>query len=236
MYRFVLGLAYLSAPVVPFNFEGSPYPGVNVPLWSIQYEFFCYCLVPLILLWRGRAREWYALTVLLCLLYVVARWPGAPGFFALFSGSLGRLLMFFFMGGVVYFALSLHRPRYLWLIVSAVAMVFSLKSEVLFELAMASFGAYLLFSMMWAPALNGSLPRLNADVSYGVYLYGWPISKMLYSASPEMSAPMNAAVSLALAIIAGSLSWVVVEERFLRRNRSHVALKTSHGHSEKGGE
>ena len=54
------------------------------------------------------------------------------------------------------------------------------------------------------------------DVSYGTYLYGWPIQQLLVIGGVHsLGLPVMLASSLGLSLAAGTASWFVVERRFL---------------------
>jgi peptidoglycan/LPS O-acetylase OafA/YrhL len=76
------------------------------------------------------------------------------------------------------------------------------------ELAMVTFGAVTLFWMAFRMRL-GRLQRVNDswDISYGVYLYGWPIATYIRWIEPSISPWVLAAVTLPLAFLCGAASW-----------------------------
>jgi peptidoglycan/LPS O-acetylase OafA/YrhL len=81
------------------------------------------------------------------------------------------------------------------------------------EIAVALFGGYLLFWFAFLPNTS-ALNRINnsVDLSYGTYLYAWPIQKLLIR---FMHDPSPWFVILATAIGAGILayiSWMTVEK------------------------
>ncbi|MGE8398267.1 MAG: acyltransferase family protein, partial [Comamonas sp.] len=58
--------------------------------------------------------------------------------------------------------------------------------------------------------------RLPADISYGVYLWGWPVQQMLVWMWPDIGAKVHLMASLALAMLCGALSWYVLEKPGIR--------------------
>lgn len=79
------------------------------------------------------------------------------------------------------------------------------------ELGLAIFGSYLLIAIGRSAAPR-ALARLNStDVSYGTYLYAWPISQGLIVAIPAMSPAGLALLTMPLAMLAGLVSWLAVE-------------------------
>lgn len=58
------------------------------------------------------------------------------------------------------------------------------------------------------------------DVSYGTYLYGWPIQQLLVIGGVgALGVPVMIALSVPLSVLAGTASWFAVERRFLPRAR-----------------
>ena len=54
--------------------------------------------------------------------------------------------------------------------------------------------------------------RFAADISYGVYLWGWPVQQLLVHAFPGMDVQMHRAVAVVLACALGALSWYLLEK------------------------
>jgi peptidoglycan/LPS O-acetylase OafA/YrhL len=74
-------------------------------------------------------------------------------------------------------------------------------------------GTYLIFFVGFR-SRSTLLRTINArnDISYGVYLYAWPIEKLLIMYLGFTSMIVLGAVTLILAFAAGYLSWVYVEK------------------------
>lgn len=214
------GAALLQPPAVPPVFAGSHYPRVNGAMWTIGYEFICYLTVlgaGLLGLLRRR-RAWLAATAAVLGTLLLHR-------FGLFAGTaadgvlghpLARLLSFFLTGG----AFFLYRERVpftraLALAAGAVLLV-GLFSWRLSEFTVAVAGGYLLLSLAFAP--NAAVAGFNRlpDVSYGVYLYGWPLQKLLLWYIPALSPWLLFALAWVAALACGTLSWYAIEQPFLR--------------------
>jgi peptidoglycan/LPS O-acetylase OafA/YrhL len=84
------------------------------------------------------------------------------------------------------------------------------------ELFLASIGGYvILYAAMKRSVLLSCFNRLP-DVSYGVYLYGWPIQKLFLWYIPTLSPLMLFALSAPAAVVLGSVSWYLIEKPALR--------------------
>ena len=83
-------------------------------------------------------------------------------------------------------------------------------------------GGYSLFSFAfqrlpahgWFGTLQGFVRR--NDLSYGVYIYGWPVQQILISLLQLRSPWLLMPLALTLAAACAFVSWHVVEKPFLR--------------------
>jgi peptidoglycan/LPS O-acetylase OafA/YrhL len=68
--------------------------------------------------------------------------------------------------------------------------------------------------------------RLKVDVSYGVFLWGFPIQQALAHWSPGMGRTENYLLAMLLAILIGFFSWAVIEKRSIQfGKRITVAIR-----------
>ena len=213
--RFFKQLVKLCAPVTPPVFAGHPYPFVNGAMWTIHYEFSCYILVLALGLAGILARTrivvglWLAS---LALLVAHALHPFAPGELAEFDmGSVLRFLAMF-LAGTAMFRTGFHRRRSPLLIGLAVAVLAAgLTTHLTAEPAIAVAGAYLLFVIGFTPLRHPEARKLP-DVSYGLYLYGWPVQKLVVAALVAPTPPVVFALSLVGGLALGAASWFLVEK------------------------
>jgi peptidoglycan/LPS O-acetylase OafA/YrhL len=222
----VSSIMQLKAPTVPKIFAGTPYPVINGAMWSIFYEVRCYLLVAII----GLAGVRHQRTIwVICLIATLALLPindqlnklSFPGSYRLIDSpsSFFRLLTFFSVGACFYLFRNVIILKGSLAAVATLIAVILLFHPDLASLGLATFGAYALFWVAFAsvPALN-TFKRLD-DVSYGLYLYGWPIQKMLNWYFPTSPVWLLLVIALALALVAGYISWHVVESPFLKSKK-----------------
>jgi peptidoglycan/LPS O-acetylase OafA/YrhL len=89
------------------------------------------------------------------------------------------------------------------------------------EIAVASADAYLLLYLGNKKSVLSRHFNRVPDISYGTYLYGWPIQKLLLWHIPTLSPWALFSVSAPLALIAGTTSWYLIEKPALQfKNRS----------------
>ncbi|MDB5686610.1 MAG: acyltransferase, partial [Rhizorhabdus sp.] len=216
------------------------YPHPNLPMWTIAYEFRCYLLVALLCetgwLWRRPAILW--LTAVSAALFLFANHPSIlwhlqdmevpmPMVVAIGHPWLTfRLVMVFAIGA----AFNLCRHVFAERVNGRIALfglfcvILCLCHTPIAEPGLLLFGGFPLFWLAFKAKL-GWLGRINSrhDISYGTYLYGYPISFALKYWQPDMGLLPFTLASLVLAGLCGALSWFGLEmwmPGLLRRLRS----------------
>ncbi|TNM64745.1 acyltransferase [Aliirhizobium smilacinae] len=217
--RFVV--TALALQPAPFNgFSGLPYNSLNGSLWTISYEFRCY-IFALVAGSMGLVAKRQLFAAMSIVLVALTSLPlpntmnGAVAFFTGYPFDMVRFLAAFSVGACFY----LYRDRIPLrgdIAACCAAMLLALTAIETFEVAaFVVFGGYLIFWFAFAVKSPG-ISRINGDddVSYGVYLYGWPISSSLVYFLGVSSPTLLIVLSLPLAYIAGYLSWIYIERRF----------------------
>jgi peptidoglycan/LPS O-acetylase OafA/YrhL len=225
----------LRSPQMDGSFSGLPYSGLNGSMWTIAYEFRCYLLVlalwPLGLLDRK-----------LLLLFLVAAALAISsvdvGLFRWFPDKLVaifgdpfwslRLTAVFGCGALFH----LYRDRITFTNVAACLCGASLLIALFFRPiavpAVAILGGYVLF---WF-AFNVRSSQLSAigqriDISYGTYLYAWPLQNLLVWLYPAIPPWLVFAAATIGAGMLGLFSWLFVERPFLQLKSSNKLLRPS---------
>ncbi|HXQ52768.1 MAG TPA: acyltransferase [Stellaceae bacterium] len=185
---------------------------VNGSLWTLRYEFEMYLMV-LALGVTGLLR----LPVLLALLALglaCIQFQQVPALDAL--GGWGWMLSFFVAGMVLY---KLRGTRIFDGRIALLALI-GLVATVRFGgfiLMFSIFGCYVALYL----ALHPRLPRIPAarwgDLSYGLYIYGWPSEQAVIWALGGHATQMQVfLLALPLAALLAFVSWHVVEQPALR--------------------
>lgn len=213
---------------------------LNMPAWTIAYEFRCYLLtLALGTLGLLRRPSWMLLLTGGALLAAFIgeqdfiRWrfqalEHLPGWEETFGTVyiLLRLAAPYLVGACIY----LFWPRIKPHLTPATAFVGLLGCIALLGVstpvacaALSTFGAAMLFWLAFGAQL-GPLQRINCrwDVSYGVYLYGWGVESVIFAYYPGLSAIELSLAALAAALACGAASWWGVEKSakdLLRRGR-----------------
>lgn len=200
-------------------FPDNPYPhAVNGSLWTLKYEVACY-IGGAILLSTGRWRRALVLLVwgISMTGTILLGDPHQHSGLLYHVGQLFWLFRFYGAGMLCY----LYRDRiplntgYGWL--AALGVVLAIASP-LFTEALALGGAYTVLVLAYhAPRWFKRLTR-KGDMSYGVYIYAFPVQQALVPFSLSLSWPALANMALAFPITLGLawLSWHYVEAPALR--------------------
>ena len=217
-------LAFLISPHAPGVFEGTSYAHLNSATWTIAYEFRCYLLI----LGLGVAgllhRPW--LIAALAVGFQAAHQLVDPAVFARIEqhlpyaqwwlGSLSamlRLASIFLAGTLFYLLRSKVRFTAGGVAFAVVACGICLMVPALAEPGLGVFGGYLIFA---AATVGGRtwIARINDrnDISYGTYLYAWPIEKLLFWYFPAAPLLAVGAATLGGALLLGAASWFGVEK------------------------
>ncbi len=210
----------LDFPQTPPTFADGLGGLVNGSMWTIQYEFLCYLMLlgfGVVGLLRSRT----VMTVLwlssASLFIVVLLQQGTGTGDATLGGGYTahrmNLLRFvpFFLAGAAINRLSLHRFRSRWLVGGAACLlVAGLSFRPTAEISMMTVGAYLLIVLAYTPIPGRRILRYP-DVSYGLYLYAWPVQIVLIHSG--VTAPLAVlALSMPITLVFALASWFVVEK------------------------
>lgn len=190
---------------LPGVFETHPDKAVNGSIWSLPYEVRLYAYLALLggLSVLKSGRYFFA-----CLII------GLAYFFDLFSyvhftvDKSWRNLGPFFMAGAFCWiyrkSIVLSAPILMLMIIGCIAFNKTDKFIYFYFITL----IYGTFYLAYIPQINWNPKK---DLSYGVYLYGWPIQQLVFHFVPGCSAELNAVVSMACALVMGYLSWTFVE-------------------------
>jgi peptidoglycan/LPS O-acetylase OafA/YrhL len=207
---------------------GNPLPLVHGTLWTIQYEFDCYLIIGLIGaagLLKPNLRPFTFVAIALALAtgwfvrFPTINW-GLPSLFLSSPERWPDLFPFFFLGSAFY----LFRER-----VPKSAALFGISvASIAFSFAFAGAhwalllaGTYVVLYISLSCAAELKLLGRRVDLSYGVYLFGWPIQQLLlYVFQQKLAAISLFVTSLPLSYSAAWASWTWVERpclAFVRR-------------------
>lgn len=209
---------FKSAAALPGVFENNPLQFPLGTVWTLKYETLCYIGVLVAGFAGVLARPRIALAAMLALtLAVILREVLTP------NGPKGtetvfRLPLIFLAGGVIY----LYRekvPLSLPFLALALAALVPLSFTPLYKAALYLVTAWGILVLALAPVLTRRSTEPPADLSYGVYLYGWPVQQALHALLPSLGAVALLWPSLAATVVVAALSWYLVEKPALGLKR-----------------
>lgn len=210
--RVCFGLVTLSQPQLTGAFQGAHYTALNGSLWTIRYEFICYIIV-MVAHAAGLLRHRPAYLAIIAALFVTTALVLLPGMHPVAKAYNGvRLTAFFLTGGAFYLYRSNIRYDDRLAVVAALVLLASMSNAYTANVGIAVAGGYLLFWLGFR-SLGSTIQGVGQknDISYGVYLYAWPIQNLVAWYAPGVSPWVVFLVSTPAAYLFGAISWVLVE-------------------------
>lgn len=221
---YLWGNAFLEMKVydVSGTLADVPYPSVwNGSLWSLHYEFLCYLILAATGTWAAFSRSRRNIGLLFLLSVVLhANITTVSSYVTQGDIPLLMSLVPFFLGGA-----ALYRYRTV-LRPSGVGAALAAAASVTVIWLVPSWGPQLvapaiLYTLLW---LGAALPSPRAvkkhDVSYGMYIYAFPLQQSLALLGAEaLGAPAFILLSIAATIPLAVASWFIVERPAVLRAR-----------------
>jgi peptidoglycan/LPS O-acetylase OafA/YrhL len=207
---------FKSATTLPGVFEGNPLRWPISTVWTLRYELFCYAgLLAYGALGGFRRREIMLIGAAAAALALIVL--GLRGEIPKGQETALRLPLIFACGALAW----LYRDRIPLSLGVVAAIVFALPLAALaappvYKPLLFAGSAYLFLWIAMAPGLSHPRFEPPGDISYGVYLYGWPIQQTLQALFPSVSGWTMLPAALALTCAAATLSWLAVEKPALR--------------------
>ncbi len=213
LWRFITATltSFKSNIALPGVFATNPFSFPMGTVWTLKYEVICYAgvfaaglagLLRQRLLMLGLAA---ALT-----LAVVAREVAAPDGAKGIETSL-RLPLIFLAGGLGWLWRDRLRVSGAGVLL-AIGLVLLLAPTPLYKAALYLATTYAMLALALAPEFTRHATEPPGDISYGVYLYGWPVQQALVALFPAAGAWALLFPALALTALIGIASWLLVEK------------------------
>lgn len=213
-------LLFHNQATLPGVFQGNTWhPDVNGSLWTLRYEASWYLVIPLVCAaGAGMARR-LAPALLAAALTAVAVMPLGTGRPLPLELDLSLVLVLgcFALAGMVLYLFRDAVPMRGWLALLLLALwVATWRTPLLNVTAVLAFGYSAVYAATRKPPLGGRL-QPAADISYGVYLYGFLAEQIADWALGSHATPLFVLLlGGALAVGVAMLSWAWVEAPALR--------------------
>jgi len=213
--------AILRHPYVEYSlpgvFEHSNYPLTNGSIWTIRYELIMYAMLLAAGLCGVFRHRLFATVVLVALLVTSMFFPQEIQLIGLLNIDIGGRLPAFFAFGAL---LALYKDQAsinIRLVCGLVLIAWIFRNGSAFQFV---FYPAFLMTALWLMTTDPiKALRLPGDFSYGVYVFGWPIQKVIAADFPNFGIHANQAVTIAISLAAASLSWYVIEKPCIRFGR-----------------
>ena len=217
-YFLVNASLLLSRFQLPGVFETHPLDVVNGSLWTLPNEARLYILLMfawlLGLLAAKRYTPLWALAMLVG--YALARhyWP-LPDHIQ----KYGECTAFFITGTLLW----VNRERIRLSSIAVVALLALFAALRGTNWSHLPYFALLTYGTLWL-GLRVRLPMIrHTDLSYGLYLYGWPAQQLAWMLPAGKGIAGNIVIATAIALACAALSWFLVERPALRLKKRFVA-------------
>jgi peptidoglycan/LPS O-acetylase OafA/YrhL len=217
----------LRDPHTPPVFMGTVVGTVNGAMWTISFEFRCYLAVLVLELLRVyRSRVVLVILAIVTGLYACIAVP-VPGptdsqhyVFGLHALKLSDWMLWFFalfLSGSCFYVwrdrIRFHPAAWLVSLVILGAGLFHYETvRPAFLLA----GAYVVFGAASSPLLRPRGSLAQVDRSYGLYLYGWPVTKLANWYIPSLDPLSLFVATYVIAFALATLSWRLIEAPALK--------------------
>ena len=216
-----------AATGLPGVFTANPHPSVmNASIWTLKYEVACYVVLALVGFVGVLNKHRFAWLL-------AASWAIAGGFlFSRFGCDAAPIyqvarLWLCFSFGVGLYVFRDHIPLSITGVL-ALGFAFWMARGTGWERIVSLFATG--YGAVWlAKVSTGRLRELTnqIDLSYGIYIFGWPITQTLILTWPTIGTLALVTASLILAVSVALPSWFLIERPALRSRGLVVSLLRS---------
>lgn len=208
----VLNILYVGINGTPQNI---PWPGVwNGSLWTLLFELMCYIAVAVLGVIGLLKRRWIIPSIFGVALCATA-WVSYP-IFALqtIPQIIARFAVMFAAGALLYRVKDVIPARWSWVVICmtiVLASAFLPNYRVIGALPLA-YAVIVVGALVRYKSLN-----LRNDLSYGIYIYAFPIQQLLAIFEMAEIGPFwFFVIATAVTVPLAALSWFVVEKPAMR--------------------
>lgn len=202
---------------LPGVFDGK---AVNIQLWTVPYELECYLVLVIIAIFgiHRRPYAFFAIIFSISLLYVGRKLLyGTPT--PINERPPGRMIVFCFLFGVALFILKDKIKINIYILIIAImACVASIYNG--FTLYLAPMAVTYITIFLGLQNIKLPLVSRLSNYSYGIYLYGFPIQRVVNQLLPDYRVWwINFCLSALIVIFISILSWKYVESPINNRKK-----------------
>lgn len=219
---------FQQAPSPPGLFGDLPYASaVNEPLWTLKYEIAAYAgLGAAQAMGLRKSTAFLMISLVVTAIMMVALQPGSLAL----VGAVDKLWPFHLSRYGLCFLLGVmaHRGRDVlpvtpWLLPTSFSAAIAFAGTSLSAVTCIIFTAHV---AVVAGAMDfGAVTRWTQhnDISYGTYIYGWPVQQALLTLAPGISLPVFALLSFVCVLPLAIFSWSAIERPALNYRSGRAA-------------
>jgi peptidoglycan/LPS O-acetylase OafA/YrhL len=220
------------------GFTGNPVVIFNAPLWTLGWEVYCYIGLGVLGVLGVLNRERFNVVFAGIVILYVMRFGDPPTPFR----GVEPMIMFFVMGAFIAVNeqhINMKRAAAIggaitfcafapFIIQPAIALLHSISPTYLYQIPDWKIHntAYIFsapFFIIYLGAHAKAIADFRTDISYGVYIYGWPIGEAIVYEARRHGIHINGAwlffVSLPPVLVLAFASWKLIEEPALKLKR-----------------
>ena len=214
-YKYLLNIFLAADQSLPGVFTNNPSYWINGPLWTLKFEFVCYILAAVFAKFRFvRTSALVFFFLFLEVLFLISENHGSVN-------SWIDLPRFFFAGGIFYTLKDFPFNRLTVFLSCCIAIcIFVVYGEFSFFLPIVF--SYVVLTIARGDVF-GNWGRYG-DLSYGIYLIGWPVQQIIYVLGFHFPYE-NFLLSYPLVIVFAYISWQIVEKPALGLKNYRLRVK-----------
>lgn len=211
--------------LLPGVFSNNPNIGVNGSLWTLPIEAAMYLISAILLVFCVRSRRVFlGIAALFGVAYFIGQWHFGLSWENRGSEILPSVPLFNFLGmGYFFFAgaalskmsLPPNRTFAFLALVAFLASAWFTKGELLYYLIL----PYLVYFAAFVKIPGWVHP--NTDLSYGIYLYAFPVQQGIVQLFEADITPLSLTlIATPITVFLGFLSWHFIEQRALNLSKT----------------
>jgi peptidoglycan/LPS O-acetylase OafA/YrhL len=230
---YLYDLQYNLSGVFELNVWGR---AVNGSLWTLPMEFTAYLMLAVIFLFR-LCRPWFVMIVftilgMMSIKLIQLFHLEMPSYLSLPLVDSVKFWVFFFAGSLIYLLREQMSFNYIYFFCAA-GLWWSAFQTPSFHVLHILLVPYMVMFLVYVPmpALSEWLETHVGDISYGIYLYAFPIQQaVVYLADNKMNFALFNIITFVITVFLAYLSWRFVEKPALKLKKLGL-WKNSHTHN-----
>lgn len=203
---------------LPGVFLDNPNKGVNGSLWTLPVEATCYLTLPFLLILGALRRPYFWIIVLAVAFLFGGLTYFGYSFFVPLDQILWGVPTYPALKQILFFSVG----SAFWIYRDAICLKHSYASLAVISLYAAQIGylknvvpfiavPYLIFYIALRLPVVINLRRSIGDLSYGIYLFAFPVTQAVIVATPGITPLQTAAIVTPIVLVIAAASWHFVE-------------------------